>query len=132
MPFHLVRSSHHRSSSTCRHRCPLFSTSLATESVHRRRGRPLGLLPSILISSILLGSRSSLILFMCPNQRSLILSTFSLILPMFNSLLISSFLTLSLRVFPFIALRNIISPACIRLDSLSVIVHVSAPYNMME
>lgn len=106
-----------------------FSILKGSPSFYLTLGCSLDPLPATSNPSILLGNLSSLILFL-HDHRNLIFLTFPLILLIHSSSLIHYSISYLLS-FPFIALRNLISPAWSLLQSLFIIFHMSFPYNTL-
>ena len=88
---------------------PISLYHLGTSSSHRFRGLPLGRRPPGCITSALLWGAVGVILLMCDHHLILFLLAVCCAGCMFTRRLISSFLTLSILVFPAAFLRHLIS-----------------------
>ena len=108
----LSLSQHLAFSSTSLHDVSLLSSATSTPSIHLLRGLPTGLLPSSFHNRYFLGFLSISILIKCPYHFSLFLSISSNNDVTFSSHRMVVFLTLSLLVIPFIALKTLIFAAC--------------------
>jgi hypothetical protein len=109
--------------------CPLLSLSLLTWFSYYLHGLPLGLFPLIFIAISVFGILCLSILLTCLNHHNLCHSACFCVSSILSSFLICVFLSLSLFIFPILALKNLISVACILLLFHLVYVHVSAPHN---
>ena len=110
---------------------PCSLMSLLILSIHLMRGLPLGLFPGISISSTVLVMSSGFLRFICPYQLSRRFVTWSTIVITLSLFRISSLLTWSFKLIPWIQPSILISVLFSRCSSFFLMAQHSAPCSMV-